>query len=94
MAAKIIMVFNDQNACVGISLSVEMRRRKTTDTTAHNDQIINRLIGLLNGAPICSTLTSKCVRNIESAIVIAPHTRQSGRIIGVYLGSGLATAEQ
>ena len=94
VAAKIIVIVQDEDACVWVSLSIKMRRRKTADATAYDNQVINRFIGLLNEAPICSALTPKRVRNLEGPIVIAPHARQSGWIGSTHFGSGLSTAEQ
>jgi hypothetical protein len=65
VTTKVVVIVENQDARIGFVLTEEVRGRQSTDPGAHNDQIVQIWIGLLNRAPITSPRERQLVGNFE-----------------------------
>ena len=87
VAAKVVVIINNEDACLRIFLSIKVRSRKTTDSTADDNEIVNRGVRFLNFTPVMAALPGELMGDFKGALMVTPHTCECGRVHGIIWGS-------
>jgi hypothetical protein len=82
VTAKVVVVVEDQDASFGAgALAEKMSRGEPADASTYNDKVVGFAGALLRARGIPLLAIAQTMGGSETAIVIAPHAGQRGRVI-------------